>query len=106
MTAPGRHRIADQPIGRRIAQLRARRGLTQQVFANRIGKPHSWVDKVERGIRCGCTTPLPPPQAPPYRFFRTRLIRASRDSADRRRVVDVHCSSAGGQPCWTKAIFS
>ncbi|ROO62607.1 transcriptional regulator with XRE-family HTH domain [Micromonospora sp. Llam0] len=51
MTAPGRHRIADQPIGRRIAQLRARRGLTQQVFADRIGKSHSWVDKVERGIR-------------------------------------------------------
>ncbi|ROO52334.1 transcriptional regulator with XRE-family HTH domain [Micromonospora sp. Llam0] len=51
MTVPGRHRIADQPIGRRIAQLRARRGLTQQVFADRIGKSHSWVDKVERGIR-------------------------------------------------------
>jgi len=51
MTTPGRHRIADQPIGRRVAQLRARRGLTQQVFADRIGKSHSWVDKVERGIR-------------------------------------------------------
>ncbi|WFE23596.1 helix-turn-helix domain-containing protein [Solwaraspora sp. WMMD937] len=51
MTAPGRHRIAELPIGRRIAQLRTRRGLTQQVFADRIGKSHSWVDKVERGIR-------------------------------------------------------
>ncbi|MDG4764000.1 helix-turn-helix domain-containing protein [Solwaraspora sp. WMMD406] len=51
MTTPGRHRIAELPIGRRIAQLRARRGLTQQVFADRIGKSHSWVDKVERGIR-------------------------------------------------------
>ncbi|MFV2019015.1 helix-turn-helix domain-containing protein [Micromonospora sp. LOL_023] len=51
MTAPGRHRIAELPIGRRVAQLRARRGLTQQVFADRIGKSHSWVDKVERGIR-------------------------------------------------------
>ncbi|WFE24844.1 helix-turn-helix domain-containing protein [Solwaraspora sp. WMMD791] len=50
-TAPGRHRTAELPIGRRIAQLRARRGLTQQVFADRIGKSHSWVDKVERGIR-------------------------------------------------------
>ncbi|WFE24839.1 helix-turn-helix domain-containing protein [Solwaraspora sp. WMMD791] len=50
-TAPGRHRITELPIGRRIAQLRARRGLTQQVFADRIGKSHSWVDKVERGIR-------------------------------------------------------
>ncbi|MFY1697931.1 helix-turn-helix domain-containing protein [Solwaraspora sp. WMMA2101] len=51
MTAPGRHRITELPIGRRIAQLRTRRGLTQQVFADRIGKSHSWVDKVERGIR-------------------------------------------------------
>ncbi|WP_326551641.1 helix-turn-helix domain-containing protein [Micromonospora sp. NBC_01813] len=51
MTAPGRHRIAELPIGRRVAQLRTRRGLTQQVFADRIGKSHSWVDKVERGIR-------------------------------------------------------
>lgn len=50
-TAPSRHRIAEQPVGRRVAQLRTRRGLTQQVLADRIGKSHSWVDKVERGIR-------------------------------------------------------
>ncbi|GIJ37176.1 transcriptional regulator [Micromonospora andamanensis] len=39
------------PIGRRVAQLRARRGMSQQVFADRIGKSKSWVDKVERGVR-------------------------------------------------------
>ncbi|MFG1904690.1 helix-turn-helix domain-containing protein [Micromonospora carbonacea] len=39
------------PIGRRMAELRARRGMSQQVFADRIGRSKSWVDKVERGVR-------------------------------------------------------
>ncbi|MFV2021590.1 helix-turn-helix domain-containing protein [Micromonospora sp. LOL_023] len=39
------------PVGRRVAQWRMRRRMTQQVFADRIGKSKSWVDKVERGIR-------------------------------------------------------
>ncbi|MEV5822161.1 helix-turn-helix domain-containing protein [Micromonospora haikouensis] len=39
------------PIGRRVAELRARRGMSQQVFADRIGRSKSWVDKVERGVR-------------------------------------------------------
>ncbi|MFI1195383.1 helix-turn-helix domain-containing protein [Micromonospora sp. NPDC020750] len=39
------------PIGRRVAQWRARRGLTQQMLADRLGKSKSWVDKVERGVR-------------------------------------------------------
>ncbi|MEU7996028.1 helix-turn-helix domain-containing protein [Micromonospora sp. NPDC049060] len=34
-----------------MAQLRARRGMSQQVFADRIRKSKSWVDKVERGVR-------------------------------------------------------
>ncbi|MFV2083057.1 helix-turn-helix domain-containing protein [Micromonospora sp. LOL_021] len=34
-----------------MAQWRMRRRMTQQVFADRIGKSKSWVDKVERGIR-------------------------------------------------------
>ncbi|MCX4473487.1 helix-turn-helix domain-containing protein [Micromonospora sp. NBC_01655] len=41
----------DLPIGRRIAQLRARRRMTQQMLADRLGKSKSWVDKVERGVR-------------------------------------------------------
>ncbi|SCL35704.1 Transcriptional regulator, contains XRE-family HTH domain [Micromonospora nigra] len=39
------------PIGRRVARWRVRRGMTQQVFADRLGKSKSWVDKVERGAR-------------------------------------------------------
>ncbi|MGC4814067.1 helix-turn-helix domain-containing protein [Micromonospora sp. DT228] len=39
------------PIGRRVAYWRRRRGLSQQVFADRLGKSKSWVDKVERGVR-------------------------------------------------------
>nr|WP_239095801.1 helix-turn-helix domain-containing protein [Micromonospora lutea] len=51
MTAPGRQERRELPIGRRVAQLRVRRGMSQQVFADRIGKSKSWVDKVERGVR-------------------------------------------------------
>ncbi|MGN9813121.1 helix-turn-helix domain-containing protein [Micromonospora sp. BQ11] len=39
------------PVGRRVAQWRARRNMTQQQFADRLGKSKSWVDKVERGVR-------------------------------------------------------
>lgn len=42
---------SEEPIGRRVAQWRQRRGMSQQVFADRIGKSKSWVDKVERGVR-------------------------------------------------------
>jgi transcriptional regulator with XRE-family HTH domain len=41
----------DLPIGRRVAQWRARRRMTQQMLADRLGKSKSWVDKVERGAR-------------------------------------------------------
>ncbi|KXK60841.1 hypothetical protein AWW66_16740 [Micromonospora rosaria] len=39
------------PIGRRVAQWRVRRHMTQQMLADRLGKSKSWVDKVERGVR-------------------------------------------------------
>lgn len=39
------------PIGRRVAYWRRRRRMSQQVFADRLGKSKSWVDKVERGVR-------------------------------------------------------
>ncbi|SCL22193.1 Transcriptional regulator, contains XRE-family HTH domain [Micromonospora nigra] len=39
------------PIGRQVAYWRTRRRLSQQVFADRLGKSKSWVDKVERGVR-------------------------------------------------------
>jgi transcriptional regulator with XRE-family HTH domain len=41
----------DGEIGRRIAHWRERRGMTQQLFADRIGFSKSWVEKVEAGTR-------------------------------------------------------
>ena len=51
MTARSGQERRELPIGRRVAQLRVRRGMSQQAFADRIGKSKSWVDKVERGVR-------------------------------------------------------
>ncbi|WP_229404983.1 MULTISPECIES: helix-turn-helix domain-containing protein [Micromonospora] len=39
------------PVGRRVAYWRGRRNMSQQVFADRLGRSKSWVDKVERGVR-------------------------------------------------------
>jgi transcriptional regulator with XRE-family HTH domain len=41
----------DREMGRRIGYWRRRRDLTQAVFADRIGRSKSWVEKVERGDR-------------------------------------------------------
>ncbi len=41
----------EQPVGRRVAYWRNRRKMSQQLFADRLGKSKSWVDKVERGVR-------------------------------------------------------
>jgi transcriptional regulator with XRE-family HTH domain len=41
----------DMPIGERVAYWRQRRGLTQRVLAERIGRSESWLSQVERGIR-------------------------------------------------------
>jgi transcriptional regulator with XRE-family HTH domain len=41
----------DGEIGGRVAYWRERRGMTQQLFADRIGKSKSWVEKVEAGTR-------------------------------------------------------
>ncbi|MEU4333812.1 helix-turn-helix transcriptional regulator [Micromonospora lupini] len=49
MTEPALER--DEPVGRRVARWRARRRMTQQMLADRLGKSKSWVDKVERGVR-------------------------------------------------------
>ena len=43
--------MAELPVGGRVAYWRRRRKLSQQVFADRLGKSKSWVDKVERGER-------------------------------------------------------
>ncbi len=50
----GRRRISgvdDPELGRRIAYWRERRGMTQQLFADRIGRSKSWIEKVEAGSR-------------------------------------------------------
>src|SRR5713101_7576029 len=41
----------DREMGRRIGYWRRRRKLTQAVFAGRLGRSKSWVEKVERGER-------------------------------------------------------
>jgi transcriptional regulator with XRE-family HTH domain len=41
----------DHEMGRRIASWRRRRKLTQAVFAGRLGRSKSWVEKVENGTR-------------------------------------------------------
>lgn len=43
--------MEEMPIGRRVSYWRGRRKMSQQVFADRLGKSKSWVDKVERGVR-------------------------------------------------------
>ncbi len=47
----GEDDVDELPIGRRVAYWRGRRKMSQQVFADRLGKSKSWVDKVERGVR-------------------------------------------------------
>jgi transcriptional regulator with XRE-family HTH domain/tetratricopeptide (TPR) repeat protein len=47
----GRPPSNELPIGQRVAYWRGRRNLTQQLFADRLGKSKSWVEKVERGAR-------------------------------------------------------
>src|ERR1700733_1035267 len=47
----GRAIMDDGETGRRIAYWRERRGMTQQLFGDRIGRSKSWVEKVEAGTR-------------------------------------------------------
>lgn len=46
-----RGHVDDRVLGRRIGYWRRRRRMTQAVFADRIGKSKSWVEKAERGER-------------------------------------------------------
>jgi transcriptional regulator with XRE-family HTH domain len=41
----------DGEVGQRIAYWRERRGMTQALFADRVGFSKSWVEKVEAGAR-------------------------------------------------------
>ncbi|GIJ30219.1 transcriptional regulator [Micromonospora qiuiae] len=51
MNRPHRRDHNSIPLGRRVAELRTNRGMSQQAFADRLGKSKSWVDKIERGVR-------------------------------------------------------
>ncbi len=66
------------PIGRRVAYWRGRRKMSQQVFADRLGKSKSWVDKVERG--------------------RTPARQVLRRLRDRRRPAGRRAAAAGQGP--------
>ncbi|MEU6408257.1 helix-turn-helix transcriptional regulator [Microbispora sp. NPDC046933] len=41
----------DRELGQRVAYWRRRRGLTQQILADRLGRSVSWLRKVESGVR-------------------------------------------------------
>jgi transcriptional regulator with XRE-family HTH domain len=43
--------VNDRELGRRIAYWRRRRGMTQVIFADRLGRSKSWLVKVEGGAR-------------------------------------------------------
>jgi ribosome-binding protein aMBF1 (putative translation factor) len=44
-------RVDDGELGQRIAYWRERRGITQKLLADRIGRSKSWIEKVEAGTR-------------------------------------------------------
>jgi transcriptional regulator with XRE-family HTH domain len=48
----------DSELGARIAYWRERRGMTQQLLADRIGRSKSWVEKVEAGTRSASRLPI------------------------------------------------
>jgi transcriptional regulator with XRE-family HTH domain len=48
----------DSALGARIAYWRERRGMTQQLLADRIGRSKSWIEKVEAGTRSASRLPI------------------------------------------------
>lgn len=48
----------DSALGARIAYWRERRGMTQQLLADRIGRSKSWIEKVESGARSANRLPI------------------------------------------------
>ena len=48
----------DHEIGTRIAHWRERRGVTQKLLADRIGRSKSWIEKVEAGTRSANRLPI------------------------------------------------
>lgn len=50
--------VEDGELGARIAYWRERRGMTQRVLADRIGRSKSWIEKVEAGKRSANRLPI------------------------------------------------
>ena len=48
----------DRELGSRIAYWRERRGITQKLLADRIGRSKSWIEKVEAGTRSADRLPI------------------------------------------------
>jgi transcriptional regulator with XRE-family HTH domain len=48
----------DRELGSRVAYWRARRGMTQLLLADRIGRSKSWIEKVEAGKRSANRLPI------------------------------------------------
>jgi transcriptional regulator with XRE-family HTH domain len=48
----------DRELGSRIAYWRERRGVTQRLLADRIGRSKSWIEKVEAGVRSANRLPI------------------------------------------------
>ena len=48
----------DGELGQRIAYWRERRGITQKLLADRIGRSKSWIEKVEAGTRSANRIPI------------------------------------------------
>lgn len=51
-------RMDDLELGMRIAHWRERRGMTQRLLADRIGRSKSWLEKVEAGTRSANRLPI------------------------------------------------
>lgn len=45
----GRQQAGHLPLGQRVEYWRTRRGMTQRVLADRLGKSKSWLEEIERG---------------------------------------------------------
>jgi transcriptional regulator with XRE-family HTH domain len=50
--------MEDRELGARIAYWRERRGVTQKLLADRIGRSKSWIEKVEYGARSANRLPI------------------------------------------------
>lgn len=50
--------LDDRELGSRIAYWRERRGMTQLLLADRIGRSKSWIEKVEAGKRSANRLPI------------------------------------------------